>query len=189
MISTDCLERNTIVLFAITPVRCFLHNGYGEPLTTSHLQVICWLIIHCVYRIWFDRLSNFPGPALAACTSYYWHYLTISGQRASKVSQWHLKYGEVIRITPNELSFVGSTAWKDIYGHKQVQLHLVHRHTTLTNALQGRQQLAKAEQHTVLVKGKPTWHILNAPDEVHSRQRRMLSYAFSDRAVSLRCSC
>jgi cytochrome P450 len=32
--------------------------------------------------------------------------------------------------------------------------------------------------------GQKTYSIINAPDDIHARQRRMLSHAFSDRAVS-----
>ena len=34
--------------------------------------------------------------------------------------KWHGKYGDVVRIAPNRLSFIGDSAWKDIYMHKQV---------------------------------------------------------------------
>jgi cytochrome P450 len=32
--------------------------------------------------------------------------------------------------------------------------------------------------------GTKVYNILNAPDNIHARQRKMLSHAFSDRAVS-----
>ena len=33
--------------------------------------------------------------------------------------------------------------------------------------------------------GRQAYNILNAPDDIHARQRKMLSHAFSDRAVSV----
>ena len=36
------------------------------------------------------------------------------------MEKWHGKYGDVVRIAPNRLSFIGDSAWKDIYMHKQV---------------------------------------------------------------------
>jgi hypothetical protein len=32
--------------------------------------------------------------------------------------------------------------------------------------------------------GQKAFHIQNAPDDIHARQRKILSHAFSDRAVS-----
>jgi hypothetical protein len=127
-----------------------------------------YLALLAVYRIYFDELSKYPGPKLAAFTHYYAHYYIITGQRANQQRDLHLKYGEVVRTGPNELSFIGETAWKDIYGHKQ-----------------GRQQLAKVNRSTFFVQGVPTFHILNAPDDIHARQRKMIAHAFSDRAVCL----
>jgi len=73
----------------------------------------------------------------------------------------HAKYGEVVRTRPNELSFISENAWKDIYMHRQ-----------------GQKQMAKAGRSGGL-------SILNAPDDAHARQRRLLSHAFSERAVSM----
>lgn len=69
-----------------------------------------------------------------------------------------------MRTRPNELSFIGESAWKDIYMHRQ-----------------GHKQMSKAGRPTG---GVPS--ILNAGDEAHARQRRLLSHAFSERAV---CMC
>ena len=33
--------------------------------------------------------------------------------------QLHLKYGPILRLMPNELSFIDPEAWRDIYGHRQ----------------------------------------------------------------------
>jgi hypothetical protein len=30
----------------------------------------------------------------------------------------HEKYGDVVRVAPNELSFAGEEAWRDIYTHR-----------------------------------------------------------------------
>lgn len=75
----------------------------------------------------------------------------------------HAKYGVVVRVHPDELSFIGSSAWQDIY-------------TT-------RPQLPK-----------PTFGALETPSgvpsmgtipdaETHGRQRKIISHAFSDRAL------
>ena len=75
----------------------------------------------------------------------------------------HAKYGEVVRVHPDELSFIGSSAWADIYT--------------------ARPQLPK-----------PTIGVLETPNgirsmgtipdaESHGHQRKIISHAFSDRAL------
>jgi cytochrome P450 len=92
-------------------------------------------------------------------------YYAVLGQRSKYSERLHAKYGEVVRTRPNELSFIGENAWKDIYMHRQ-----------------GHKQMAKAGRATGPA-GEVS--ILNAPDDAHARQRKLLSHAFSERAVSM----
>jgi hypothetical protein len=73
-----------------------------------------------VYNLYFHPLRKFPGPKLAAATPFYWLWVLVSGQRHTYAKKWHDRYGEVVRLKPNELSFIGETGWRDIYAHKQV---------------------------------------------------------------------
>lgn len=76
----------------------------------------------------------------------------------------HAKYGIVVRIHPDELSFIGSSAWKDIF-------------------LTPRPQLPKP---TIGVLETPSRvpSITTIPDaENHHRQRKIISHAFSPRAL------
>ena len=65
-----------------------------------------------------NPLSKFPGPKLAGASSAYLHFYTFKGQKHTLVERLHEKYGEVVRIGPNELSFITETAWKDIYMYR-----------------------------------------------------------------------
>ena len=73
-----------------------------------------------IYNLFFHPLRHFPGPWPAAATVFYYGYYTIRGKKQQYATTLHEKYGEVVRIAPNELSFIGDQAWKDIYMHKQV---------------------------------------------------------------------
>ncbi len=77
----------------------------------------------------------------------------------------HDRYGPIVRLSPNELSFTHSDAWENIYGH-----HL------------GSPSFPK----------DPLWHrtqvngvrsILSANDADHARIRRLLVHGFSDKAL------
>jgi cytochrome P450 len=87
----------------------------------------------------------------------------VRGQQLKFSEKLHTQYGEVVRTRPNELSFVGDNAWKDIYmyrqGHKQMQKAGI--------------PASQNKAHSIIV----------ASDDVHARQRRLLLHAFSERAV------
>ena len=98
-----------------------------------------------------------------AATNLYSAFMTFRGLRHKLVQDLHSKYGPVVRINPNLLSFIDEAAWRDIFVLRQ-----------------GGKQMQKA------FNGLPVngaFHIINAPDDVHSRQRRVLAQAFSEKAV------
>jgi cytochrome P450 len=129
------------------------------------MQFTIYAVSLITYNLFFHPLRKFPGPWLAAASIYYYTYYTVIGERHLLPQRLHEEYGEIVRIAPNELSFIDEAAWKDIYGHKQ-----------------GRPQLQKSRRRGP---ASGSYSILNAPDDAHARQRKMLSHAFSDRAVSV----
>ena len=58
--------------------------------------VISYSISLAVYRLWFDPLSKFPGPRLAALTRYYEFYYDVLkiGQYGNKIGELHKIYGK-----------------------------------------------------------------------------------------------
>jgi cytochrome P450 len=79
----------------------------------------------------------------------------------------HEKYGPVVRVGPNQLSFTGSQAWKDIYGYRGANGETFQKDPIILG-----QDLKKAEEG-----------ITRADDASHSRQRRVFSHAFSNKAL------
>lgn len=118
-----------------------------------------------LYNVFFHPLRRFPGPKAAAVTRFYYDYISLKGRQAAKTLEWHEKYGEIVRITPNQLSFTNEQAWKDIYMHQQ-----------------GRVQLQKVPLLPVKDRAPD---LVTSSDDVHARQRKMVSHAFSDRNVSV----
>jgi cytochrome P450 len=79
----------------------------------------------------------------------------------------HDKYGTVIRLSPNELSFNTPKAWEDIYGLRP-----------------GRPNLSKDPIHVGSVDPVPGVSTISMADnETHARQRRALSHGFSQQAL------
>jgi cytochrome P450 len=74
-------------------------------------------VIKGIYRVYFHPLRTFPGPKFCAFTRIP-HLLAVnSGTPIQFTRELHDRYGDVVRISPDELSFADPQAWRDIYGH------------------------------------------------------------------------
>jgi cytochrome P450 len=82
------------------------------------------------------------------------------------LAKLHDQYGPVVRYTPNDVSFIGAAAWKDIYGHRTASREAMSKDLRMY-----RPTLTKST------------NILIANDADHSRMRRLLSHAFSEKAL------
>ena len=80
----------------------------------------------------------------------------------------HEKYGDIVRIAPNQLAYASAQGWKEIYGHR-------------TGHAQS--QLPKNQLDFQPVAPGVAPGILRANDEEHSRLRRLVSHAFSAKAL------
>ena len=90
-----------------------------------------------------------------------------SGDYVHTMKELHDKYGPVVRISTNELSFCTASAWRDIYGH-----------------VPGRKAFLKTKFLYEALPGEAD-NVLSASDPaVHSRMRRNLSHGFSVAALS-----
>ncbi|EOD46325.1 putative cytochrome p450 protein [Neofusicoccum parvum] len=77
-----------------------------------------------------------------------------------------MKYGSVVRLGPNELSFIDVQAWKDIYGHRKAGKAEFTKDPNFFDAsVNGEQDIVRGDNPT------------------HSRFRKVFSNSFSDRAL------
>jgi cytochrome P450 len=81
------------------------------------------------------------------------------------VHEAHEKYGGIIRIAPDELAYIDSRAWKDIYGPRP-----------------GKQEIPK-DPNFYLNTAVGELSIIGAKAERHGKLRRLLSHGFSERAL------
>ena len=80
------------------------------------LEALCLLIASIVlYRLWLAPLAHLPGPWICAITRLPLMYHEFSGKRRSFIHDLHLKYGPVVRVAPDEVSFATREALKEIY--------------------------------------------------------------------------
>jgi hypothetical protein len=74
--------------------------------------LLAWL----VRSRYHNGLNKYPGPFLASLTDW-WRFVDVYGQRPEITHlALHKKYGDVVRLGPNSLSFADPKALKTIYG-------------------------------------------------------------------------
>lgn len=123
-----------------------------------------YVILRVIYNLFFHPLRSYPGPLIGRATAITAHGIMFKGEMPLWIHQQHLKYGPVVRYAPNELSYIDPGVWKEVYGYGE-------RALTKNMAFYGPD-----------IHGSPPG-ILRAPGPAHGRQRRLISYAFSDKAL------
>lgn len=71
------------------------------------------------YNIYLHPLAKFPGPKRYAAFPISIALAQLKGNFHHFTQAAHQQYGTVVRISPNELSFISATAWNDIYARCQ----------------------------------------------------------------------
>lgn len=90
----------------------------SEALDSRLLIVITILltIIYLAHQKLQKGLNNYPGPLIASFTNI-WRALDVY-QRDTHITyrKLHAKYGDIVRVAPNVLSFADPGAISEIYG-------------------------------------------------------------------------
>lgn len=74
------------------------------------------LTILYVLRCITSSLRAIPGPRISLFSSWILKYHEFHAHRTKYVHSLHQKYGPVVRIAPNEVSFASLDGVKEIYG-------------------------------------------------------------------------
>ncbi|KAK6078291.1 cytochrome P450 [Seiridium cupressi] len=90
----------------------------SEALSQILAPVAALIVAYCigrvVYNLKFHPLSKYPGPKLAATTDIWWAYVRTTGRYPWIIENVFKRYGDVVRITPNELVFLKPQAAKGL---------------------------------------------------------------------------
>ncbi|KAL8940525.1 MAG: hypothetical protein Q9216_002775 [Gyalolechia sp. 2 TL-2023] len=120
-------------------------------------------ILKAFYNIYLHPLSKYPGPRFAAATQIPIAYNSWNGNLSHWLLALHERYdSDVVRMSPDELSFISPSAWKDLYASRQSGTNPFAKSSLVLGGIQ---------------------NILTANDADHARMRRLLSHAFSDKAL------
>ncbi|KAI9701472.1 MAG: hypothetical protein M1836_001527 [Candelina mexicana] len=77
---------------------------------------LVYRILVIIYRLLLSPLAKFPGPKLAAATSWYEAFFDLRSKNfPDVVSDLHDKYGPIVRVNPTELSIRDAEYYNDLY--------------------------------------------------------------------------
>jgi hypothetical protein len=76
-----------------------------------------FVLAQIIYNTLFHPLRKVPGPRLASVTGLWRTARYFRGSWLDDIVALHRTYGPVVRIAPNEISFVDEPALKELYGH------------------------------------------------------------------------
>lgn len=98
-----------------TPLHYEILLNFGWREAVSLLAIA--IITKFVYNIYLHPLRKVPGPFLAGATELWRSTKYASGQWHQEILDLHRQYGPVVRVSPNEVSFVDRAALEQVYGH------------------------------------------------------------------------
>ncbi|KAE8354975.1 cytochrome P450 [Aspergillus coremiiformis] len=133
------------------------------------LALAGWLSYHvllAIYNVFFHPLRGYPGPKRYAASQLVNVYHIVKGDGCKRTAELHEQYGEVVRVGPNELSYISPSANRTIYGGRP-RADEVFEKNPIAN-LQGTREVQ---------------NIFFAPHEPHARYKKLMGPAFSDLAV------
>jgi hypothetical protein len=78
------------------------------------LLVPLLLVLHCLRLRYLSPLRSYPGPFLASFTRLYRLLSVVSGHAHLDIIALHSRYGPIVRIAPNELSFSSPEAARQL---------------------------------------------------------------------------
>ena len=112
-------------------------------------------------------LYKFPGPFIASFSNVLYSYWYMGGRQPFKLLELHKRYGPVVRVAPNDLSFNSAASWRDIYSFRQ-------GHKTFVKSQWYDGGVFADQAHSIVSERDPV---------VHGQMRKFLSHAFSDKSL------
>lgn len=128
----------------------------SETRANNDIQYFGWL---WTYNLWFHPLSKYPGPFLWRATRLPFLSSFIRGRLPHDTKRLHEQYGDIVRLAPDELSFIDPAAWRDIYP----------------------KNFLRPNEYKDQPPGKTASNLIACTEEEHARFRRILAPAFSER--------
>ncbi|KAI5918478.1 cytochrome P450 [Camillea tinctor] len=126
---------------------------------------IVYFIVRGIYLLRYHPLSKYPGPKIAAVTDAWYAYHWLTGRYPWAIEAAFKKYGDVVRVAPNQVVFFTPEAQTDI----------------LMSGTKGRPTFRKTEFYPVF--GKIAGIAAEKDPDKHRVVRKNLAPAFSPHAL------
>ncbi|KAF2133687.1 cytochrome P450 [Dothidotthia symphoricarpi CBS 119687] len=124
------------------------------------------VLLYASYNTFLHPLRRYPGPLLWRSFRLSYVISTHRGRLHQDLKDFHTKYGPIVRIAPNELSYANSTAWNDIYASRPGHQPFQRNRTWFKKA-------SPDEPHS----------IMGYDEDAHARFRRAFANSFSDKSL------
>jgi averantin hydroxylase len=139
----------------------------GRILSLGLVLVILQVSGKLLYNVFLHPLRRYPGPKLWAATEIPRVLEQAKGTEVYSIRHLHEKYGPVVRIAPDEISYANSVPSQEILAHRP-----------------NRREFPKPELSRITPPNGVNG-IIFADRESHSRLRRAFAASFSERAMRL----
>ncbi|KAM5464683.1 hypothetical protein MauCBS54593_006774 [Microsporum audouinii] len=127
--------------------------------------LVGYILVKCIYDLFFHPLRNFPGPKVAAIGSFYEFYYDVikDGTYLWEIEKMHQKYGPIIRINSNSIHIRDPEYYSTVYA--------------------GGGRKINKELSTVAGYTFPHSALATIDHDLHRRRKAIISPYFSQRAA------
>ncbi|KAF1829995.1 cytochrome P450 [Decorospora gaudefroyi] len=123
-----------------------------------------YIVYTIIYNVFIHPFRSVPGPKLYAISRFPWIKDWLSGNIHVSVQAMHEKYGDMVRVAPDEISCIRAEAWAEVYGHKGSK--------AFTRDFKWYARLTEGQDDIIV-----------STEADHSRFRKAFSASFSDKAL------
>ncbi|KAK5991781.1 Cytochrome P450 monooxygenase lcsI [Cladobotryum mycophilum] len=141
----------------------------GRLITAVLLVLFGYRLFRIINNLFIHPLAKIPGPRAWSASRLPLAWGIIKGSMLHDIQELHRKYGPVVRIAPNEVSFASEESWREILQHQP------HQHQ--------QQQFLKDSVWWGNQPGLPTSIVTAIEPEKHGRIRKIILPGFSASAL------
>ncbi|KAI0517899.1 putative benzoate 4-monooxygenase cytochrome P450 [Xylaria bambusicola] len=141
-------------------------HSHWNLLVGLAIFVFSYTLVVSISRLYFSPLSRFPGPKIAAVTSWYETFFDLSTNNFPEIlEQMHQRYGPIVRVTPWELSINDAEFYNDVFASAK-------SHRT---SIQASRRIGLGLKDTIL---------MSISHELHQQRRKPIESFFSRQGVT-----
>ncbi|KAH6679214.1 cytochrome P450 [Halenospora varia] len=138
-----------------------------NAISPALVLILIYITIKIFYRLRWHPLSKYPGPKLWAISQVPFVLNMTQGRYPHRIREFHRKYGPIIRLGPNELSFAQSDAWSEIHQRRP-----------------GNKAFSKSPAFMTRPETMPAETMITTPHDLHHNQmRRAFESSFTRKAL------